>query len=64
MASTVTTFPHRKKRDGTFDSFCLTCFATIANAKTEDELVEHDQNHVCDPSFLADRGHLRRPHSM
>jgi len=64
MADAVNTFPHRKKRDGTYDSYCLTCFTTIANAKTEEELVDHDRNHVCESSFLADRGHLRRPHSI
>jgi hypothetical protein len=53
--------PHRRKRDGTFDSFCLTCLATIANAKTEGELVEHDQNYICEQSFLADRRSFETP---
>jgi hypothetical protein len=50
--------PHRTNNDGSFDSICTSCFATIANTRTESELAAHETNHVCDHSFLADRGVL------
>jgi hypothetical protein len=28
-------FPHRRNRDGSFDSICLKCLLTIGNARTE-----------------------------
>jgi hypothetical protein len=31
-------FPHRRNRDGTFNSICLTCLATIVSDMSEDEL--------------------------
>jgi hypothetical protein len=40
-------FPHRRNRDGTFNSICLTCLATVAANKSEDELKELDKHHVC-----------------
>jgi hypothetical protein len=53
-----TTPPHRTRYDGSFDSICLTCFATIANSRVESDLTAYETNHTCDPSFLADRGVL------
>jgi hypothetical protein len=53
-------YPHRLNRDGSFDSICLTCFATVVYAKTEAELVDSDKDHVCDSGFLAERGLLRQ----
>ena len=64
MASTLCTFPHRLNRDGSFDSICLRCFATVANAATETELTAHDQNHICDQTMLCDRRLFRAPHSQ
>ena len=40
-------YPHRHNKDGSFDSICLSCFATIATANTEAELAEYDKSHVC-----------------
>jgi hypothetical protein len=31
-------YPHRRNNDGSFDSICLNCFVTLANARTEPEL--------------------------
>jgi hypothetical protein len=54
MADTLITFyPHRRNRDGSFDSICFTCFATVVYAKSEAELVEYDRNHVCLPSTVS-----------
>jgi hypothetical protein len=37
---------HWRRFDWTFDSICLKCFATIANAKEEEELAEYERDHV------------------
>jgi hypothetical protein len=49
-------FPHRRNRDGSFDSICLKCLLTIANARIEADLAAHDKYHVCDPSILSQQG--------
>jgi hypothetical protein len=49
-------FPHRRNADGTFDSICMNCFLTVSHSKSEAELAESDKNHICDSSFLAERG--------
>jgi hypothetical protein len=48
-------FPHRRNRDGSFDSICLQCLLTIANARTEADLAKYDKYHVCNPSILSQR---------
>jgi hypothetical protein len=52
----VVTFPHRRNADGSYDSICPECFLTAARAKSEEELTTLEKKHVCDSSFLADRG--------
>ena len=64
MASTLCTFSHRLNRDGSFDSICLKCFATVANTRTETELTAHDKIHICDHAILCDRRLFRDPHSQ
>jgi hypothetical protein len=51
-------FPHRRNRNGSYDSICLTCFATVGSARTQEELVEIDRAHVCESSRVAERGLL------
>jgi hypothetical protein len=46
-------FPHRRNRDGSFDSICLKCLLTIANARTEADLAKYEKYHVCNPSVLS-----------
>jgi len=53
---TAAYFPHRRNRDGSFDSICLKCFATVASHKTEKELEAEDKGHVCISSALSKRG--------
>jgi hypothetical protein len=49
-------YPHRRKLDGSFDSICLNCLATVANSADESELDEFDSLHVCDsPAGMAGR---------
>jgi hypothetical protein len=52
-------YPHRHNADGSFDSICITCFATIAKATDEAALFEQEKNHSCDRSFLAERESFR-----
>jgi hypothetical protein len=40
-------FKHQKNPDGTWDSICLRCFATIARAEQEEELAQPEMTHNC-----------------
>jgi hypothetical protein len=42
-------FPHRVNLNGTHDSICRVCLATIATVKREADLAEFEARHVCDP---------------
>jgi hypothetical protein len=53
-----TEYPHRRNSDGTWDSICKHRFLTIAHCKTEGELAEGENTHLCDSALLADRGLL------
>ena len=48
-------YPHRRNRDGSFDSICLRCLLTIANTRVEAGLKTYEKNHVCNPSILSQR---------
>jgi hypothetical protein len=63
MATRIAFYPHRQNRDGSFDSICLKCFATVANAREVTELRSYEKEHICDESFLAERGVLSRKSS-
>jgi len=56
----IINYVHRHNRDGSFDSICLCCFATIANANTECELVAYDNVHICRFWKLSQRALDRR----
>ena len=56
MVNTPAKFPHRRDRDGLFDSICPRCFATVARSKPEGEMEALESSHICHSSFLADRG--------
>jgi hypothetical protein len=40
-------FPHKRKVDGRFESFCGVCFSTVASADAESELRVAEDAHVC-----------------
>ena len=42
-------FAHRSNLDGTSDSICLRCIATVATVYDECELLKYEEQHVCDP---------------
>ena len=41
-------YTHRKRRDGYYDSICMSCFMTVAEGTTEAILVEKEKAHICD----------------
>jgi len=44
-------FKHRPNFNGTFDSFCLCCFLTIATESSEDSLTALEMAHRCSGIF-------------
>jgi hypothetical protein len=55
MARPDTFYPHRRNKDGSYDSICLTCFATVASGGSEAELQDFDKKHVCEFTTLSQR---------
>lgn len=55
LSQTAPYFQHRWNSDGSYDTICLKCFITVANVRTEAELVEFDGEHVCNSDSLARR---------
>lgn len=41
-------YKHRQLDDGTWDSTCLRCYATVANMPDEDGLLKYEMKHNCD----------------
>ena len=48
-------YPHRRNKDGSYDSICLTCFLTVSHAYTEAELTEQEMAHVCHVALRSKR---------
>lgn len=40
-------FPHRRNLDGTIDSICTMCFATVATKGHESDLKAAEDAHLC-----------------
>ena len=45
-------FPHRRNVDGSHDSICTVCLATVATVQREWELADCESTHVCEPMNL------------
>ena len=45
-------FVRRVNHDGTTDSICRHCFATVCTSIWETELERAEQSHLCDPNAL------------
>jgi hypothetical protein len=45
MPCRVQRFPHRRNRDGSYESICTLCFANVASSETEEELGEAEAKH-------------------
>jgi hypothetical protein len=56
-------FPHRRNADGTYDSICNRCFATVASGAVETDLIQFEVRHVCEPlnEYRASQGHVANP---
>jgi hypothetical protein len=48
-------FSHQKKTDGSIDSICLACLATISSQDTGVALEREEEDHVCRFAFPARR---------
>ena len=49
-------YPHRRNHDGSFDSICRTCFATIAQTRDEASLAQYEKKHHCEHRVLLGPG--------
>jgi hypothetical protein len=47
-------FPHRLNRDGSTDSICSVCYATIASSYDATTLAFEEYTHVCNPGRILD----------
>jgi hypothetical protein len=45
----VRDIPHRIRPDGMYESICILCLATVATAKSLEELQAPHEAHVCHP---------------
>jgi hypothetical protein len=59
--STQGQFAHRTNGDGTVDSICRMCFATIATSHWETDLERKEKEHICDPSTVERFRNWGRP---
>jgi hypothetical protein len=53
-------FPHRTNPDGTIDSICPRCFATIGTFMCEADLERMEVAHICEPWKLRLYEDLRK----
>lgn len=44
-------YSHRRKEDGSHDSICLACLATISTQTNEAALAREEEEHVCEFRF-------------
>ena len=63
MAVKSKLLPRKRNKDGSYDSICLTCFATVGGCGPDGQLPDHHKAHVCDSAFLAERGLFTRTKS-
>ena len=52
--------PHRMNPDGTIDSICPLCYATVGKDRSESQLERMEADHICDPDELAHFEECRR----
>jgi hypothetical protein len=64
MTAAATNFPHRRNQDGEFESICRVCFATVATAAIEAELLAYEQGHICDAMQLFYTSQGSHPNSV
>jgi hypothetical protein len=52
MNDNSTMYPHRLNEEGSYDSICRACFATVVRGKAESELAAYEEAHICDPTHM------------
>lgn len=57
-------FAHRSNRNGTTDTICRHCLATVATATWEAELDRAESTHACDPRLLQLLKRPARPEAL
>lgn len=50
-------FIHCDNHDGTFRSVCMDCFVTVSSKPREEDLIEPEQKHICEPWMLETPRH-------
>jgi hypothetical protein len=56
MSDRTPLYPHRCNGDGSYDSICRRCFATVGTGRTEAELELAEALHVCNLEILYQHG--------
>jgi len=54
-------FPHRLNPDGSYDSICTVCLATVATVRKEEQLYPSELAHLCDPLRLYQVSQVSTP---
>jgi hypothetical protein len=49
-------FARRRNNDSYVDSICPRCYLTIAHGSTEEQLMQSEQLHTCEPGRITDWG--------
>lgn len=49
----ATWFAHRFNANGTIDSICPRCYATVGTSSWEADLERMEADHICDPAHLT-----------
>ena len=57
------TFSHRHNQDGSFDSICMTCYATVSSQQYVWQLGKDESGHKCNPVMVAATEHGLQPQS-
>ena len=53
-------FIHCSNHDGIFRSVCMDCFVTVSSNRREEELLEPEQRHICEPWLLETPRHVEK----
>jgi hypothetical protein len=56
MADNATLYRPLRDKVASYNSICLTCVAAAICSEAKAELPEKDEVHVCNSSYLAERG--------
>jgi hypothetical protein len=54
-------FTHRLNPDGSFESICPVCFETIGRQEREEDLLDTEHAHLCDPDALGKLAYFWSP---